>query len=216
MRVAVYARVSLPDRKERKGSNGNGNGNGPLQDPENQLSQLREFCTREGWEIVREYVDHQSAKPGSDRVQFKRLFQDAPRRQFDLVLFWALDRFSREGVLQTLHHLQQLSSWGISWRSFQEAYFDSCGPFKDAVIAIMASLAKIERERISERTRAGLARARREGKKLGRPYVTRDAQRLSQMRASGLKLREIADRTGLALTTVARTLNQMKGKAAHA
>ena len=63
--------------------------------------------------------------------QFKRMFEDASKRKFDHVLFWALDRFSREGTLETLQHLQKLSAWGVGWRSYQESYLDSCGPFAE-------------------------------------------------------------------------------------
>src|SRR5437016_678541 len=97
------------------------------------------------------------------------MFEDASRRRFDVLLFWALDRLSREGVLETLQHLNRLTSYGVAWRSFTEQFFDSCGPFRDAVIAIMATLAKQERVKRSERTKAGLARARAAGKALGRP-----------------------------------------------
>ena len=70
------------------------------------------------------------------------MFKDASQRKFDLVLFWALDRLSREGVYQTLQHLNRLESYGVGFRSFTEPYFDSCGVFKDAVIAIMATSRK--------------------------------------------------------------------------
>jgi len=88
------------------------------------------------------------------------------------VLFWALDRFSREGVLPTLHHLQRLDSWGVAWRSYTEQYLDSTGIFKDAVVSIMATIAKQENIRRSERILAGLARAKRNGSRLGRPQVS--------------------------------------------
>src|SRR5438045_8781175 len=93
----------------------------------------------------------------------------ASRREFDVVLFWALDRFSREGVYVTLQHLQSLTSYGVGYRSFTEQYLDSCGLFKDAVISILATIAKQERIRISERTIAGLQRARLQGRIGGRP-----------------------------------------------
>jgi DNA invertase Pin-like site-specific DNA recombinase len=131
MRVALYGRVSKDDGK---------------QDTENQLHELREFCQRSRWTIAHEYVDRASGKT-ADRPQFKKLFEDAGKRQFDLVLFWSLDRFTREGVLETLHHLQRLSSHGVGWRSYQENYLDSCGPFRDVVISLMATLAKQERLR---------------------------------------------------------------------
>jgi DNA invertase Pin-like site-specific DNA recombinase len=88
----------------------------------------------------------------------------ASRPEFDLVLFWSLDRFSLEGVLETLQHLQLLSSYGVEWRSFTEQYLDSCGMFKDAVLSILATIAKQEPLRISERTLAGLEHAKAKGK----------------------------------------------------
>jgi DNA invertase Pin-like site-specific DNA recombinase len=83
------------------------------------------------------------------------MFKDASQRKFDVLLFWALDRLSREGVLGTLQHLNRLTSYGVGYRSFTEQYFDSCGIFKDAVIAIIATVAKQKRVRISLRVRAG-------------------------------------------------------------
>lgn len=193
MRVALYARVSKDNGK---------------QSTENQLHELREFCRRSGWTVEHEYLDHASAKT-ADRPQFRRMFEDASKRKFDLVLFWSLDRFSREGVLETLHHLQRLSDAGVNWRSYQEAYFDSCGPFKDVVVSLMATLAKQERLRISERTKAGLQRARRAGKVLGRPRVEVDIDKLQQLQQNGLSLRRIAAKEGLALSTVVRALKRV-------
>lgn len=87
------------------------------------------------------------------------------------MLFWALDRFSREGVLPTLQHLQRLDSYAVAWRSFTEQYLESTGAFKDAVVSIMATIAKQENICRSERVKAGLARAKRHGAKFGRPRV---------------------------------------------
>jgi DNA invertase Pin-like site-specific DNA recombinase len=191
MRIALYGRVSKDNGKR---------------DTENQLHELREFCRRSGWNIEHEYVDRASGK-AANRPQFKNMFEDASKRKFDLVLFWALDRFSREGVTETLNHLQRLSGWGVGWRSYQEAYVDSCGPFKDVVISLMATLAKQERQRISERTKAGLQRARRAGTILGRPRVDVDVKRLRALRNEGLSLRQIAAKTRLSLSTVVRSLD---------
>ena len=139
------------------------------QDNENQLLQLREFAGKQqGWEIVATYVDTVTGGGKKAREQFDATMRDASQKRFDLVLFWKLDRFSREGVRKTLRHLQQLDDWGVAWRSFQEPYFDSCGLFKDVVISIMATLAAQERLTISERTKAGLARTRKAGTRLGR------------------------------------------------
>src|SRR5712692_7735948 len=96
------------------------------------------------------------------------MFEAASKREFDLVLFCALDRFSREGVRPTLTYLQRLDDHGVAWRSFTEQYLDSTGIFKDAVISIMATIAKQENLRRSERILAKLAEQKR-GVKLGRP-----------------------------------------------
>jgi DNA invertase Pin-like site-specific DNA recombinase len=97
--------------------------------------------------------------------------RDASQRQFDVVIFWALDRFTREGALQTLQYLNQLSSYSVGYRSSTEPYLDSCGMFKDAVIAILGTIAKQERVRLSERVRAGLHRARSHEPRAGKPLA---------------------------------------------
>jgi DNA invertase Pin-like site-specific DNA recombinase len=142
MRIAIYSRVSTS-----------------TQDTANQLVQLRAFAATQGWTVVVEFVDVASGKNG-DRQQFKALFAAASRRQIDSVLFWSLDRFSREGVFETLQYLQRLTAHGVGYRSFTEEYLDSCGMFRDAVISILAVIAKHELVRLSERTLAGLAIAK--------------------------------------------------------
>jgi DNA invertase Pin-like site-specific DNA recombinase len=185
MRVVLYARVSTKDKG---------------QDTENQLAQLREFVGKQGWSVTKEYVDYASGSK-SDREQFQRMFADASKRSFDLVLFWSLDRLSREGVLETLQHLQRLTASGIGWRSYTEQYLDSIGPFRDAVLAILATLAKQERIRISERTVAGLQVARANGKRLGRPTVAVDPAKVHALRASGLSFAAIGKQLGISTGT---------------
>lgn len=189
-RAALYARVSTKDKR---------------QDTENQLAQLRQFCETQGWPVVHEYVDRATGKH-SDREQFQQLFQAASQRQFDVVLFWSLDRFSREGVRETLNHLQRLESYGVGYRSFTEQYLDSCGIFKDAVLGILATIAKQERVRLSERTIAGLQRARRAGRVGGRPKVICDRVKVERLRAAGKSLTEIAAATGVSKSSVHRML----------
>ncbi len=193
MRIAIYSRVSTDK-----------------QDVENQVRQLRAFAATQNWEVVREYVDIASGKSG-DREEFKNLFADASRRKFDTVLFWSCDRFSREGVLETLQHFQRLTSYGVGYRSFTEQYLDSCGMFRDAVIGILAVIAKQERVRLSERTLAGLARARSQGRVGGRPRAVCDLKRLRVLRTQGKSLAAIGKELGLSKMTVSRLLAEKGG-----
>lgn len=91
------------------------------------------------------------------------MFESASRREFDCLLFWSLERLSREGTVETLNHLQRLTGYGVNYRSFTEQYLDSTGMFKEAVIGILAAVAKQERVRLSERTIAGLKRGKGSG-----------------------------------------------------
>jgi DNA invertase Pin-like site-specific DNA recombinase len=192
-RVALYARVSTKNGR---------------QDTKNQLIALGEYCSQQGWEIAEEYVDHETGGH-SKRAHFQRMFADARARKFDLVLFWALDRLSREGVSATLGHLERLSSYGVGWRSFTEEYLDSTGLFKDAVIAILAVIAKQERIRRSERASAAIARLRRQGQadRLGRRRNVFDRDRVRGLHADGWSIRQIAAELGQSPMTIQRAVS---------
>jgi DNA invertase Pin-like site-specific DNA recombinase len=189
MKTAIYTRVSKSD-----GS----------QDPENQLRELKAFCKKQGWTIVEVYTDFASGKR-SDRASFKRMMLDASKRKFDFVLFWAMDRFSREGIEATLAYIRQLDTYKVGFRSYQEPFFDSAGPFKEFMIAAFATFASLERAKISERTLAGLAKAKSQGRVGGRPKVEDDAATMKvyrKLKAAGLSVRKIAEEMDVSPTTV--------------
>jgi DNA invertase Pin-like site-specific DNA recombinase len=190
MRCALYARVSTVD-----------------QDTENQLQQLRDFCQRQSHQVVAEYIDIASGGK-ADRQKLKEMFLHASQRKFDLLLFWSLDRLSREGVLPTLNYLQQLTEYGVGYRSFTEQYLDSLGPFRDAVLAILASIARQERIRLSERTKAGLLKAKGRGRVGGRPPSLKpyEREKAKQMREEGNSWAVIAREFSCHPDTVKRAL----------
>jgi DNA invertase Pin-like site-specific DNA recombinase len=197
MRAAIYTRVSTRDRG---------------QETANQGMQLREFWQAQNWIVIEEYEDYEcGGKP--DRPQFAAMIVEASRRRFDVVVFWALDRFTREGALQTLQYLNQLSSYGVGFRSFTEPYLDSCGIFKDAVIAILGTIAKQERVRISERVRAGLNRTRqqgtRSGRPIGRPRAVFQRDKVVELREQGWSWRRIAQKTHVSVASVRRAYLSM-------
>jgi DNA invertase Pin-like site-specific DNA recombinase len=185
MRVAIYARVSTDDKG---------------QDPENQLQELRAWALNSGHAIGCEYVDHESGRKGTEkRKQFAALFDDAAKRKFDCVVFWALDRFSREGMAQTIMHLQRLSSYGVAFHSYTEAHLATDNELvRDVLLALLSSLAKVEAQKISERTKTGMARARAKGIKIGRPKIELELrQKIAQQAAKGETAYSIAKALGI-------------------
>jgi DNA invertase Pin-like site-specific DNA recombinase len=188
VKIAIYTRVSTDK-----------------QDAANQLPQLREFAAKQGWQVVKEYSDAGESGTKSDRAALLQLFEDASRKKFDLVLFWALDRLSREGTFKTLQYLNRLDSYGVGYRSFIEPYFDSCGIFKEAVISIVATLAKQEAVLRSERTKAGLARAKARGTLLGRRRaISHTPADITVLRSNGLSYRAIGRQLGISEGSVRR------------
>jgi DNA invertase Pin-like site-specific DNA recombinase len=190
MRIALYGRVSTDDKG---------------QDPENQLRQLREWCVSGGHTIVHEYIDHESGRK-KDRKRFAALFEDAHKRRFDCVLFWSLDRFSREGMVPTILHLQRLASYGVGFHSYTEAHLATDNELvRNILLALLASLAKVEAQKISERTRAGMARAKAQGKRIGRPTISRKIKDLiAERAAAGETAYRIAEDLGIDRHTAAK------------
>jgi DNA invertase Pin-like site-specific DNA recombinase len=192
MRIAIYARVSTDDKG---------------QDPENQLRQLREWCASAGHEIAHEYIDRESGRKGTNgRKQFAALFEDAHRRKFDCVLFWALDRFTREGMQPTVMYLQRLASYGVGFHSYTEPHLATDSELvRDILLALLASLAKQEAKKISERTKAGLARAKAAGKRLGRPGIDDKLKaKIAKQIAAGATPYRVAKNLGIDRHTAAK------------
>jgi len=192
-RVALYLRVSLDDGR---------------QTVENQRNQLATFCQSMGWQVVMEFSDQKSGK-SLDRPGLQKMRAAASQRQFDHLVFWDLSRLSRGGVYETLGLLKELQGWEVGWRSFQESYVDTLGPFAEVVIALLSSIANMEREKIRERTLAGLARARKQGRIGGRPKAEDNFKLVRQveaLRTEGKSIRQIADTVGASPTTVQKLI----------
>lgn len=191
MKAALYVRISTNDGRQTN---------------ENQRQQLAEFCGRMGWDVAAEFSDQKSGK-SLDRPGLKAMQGAASRREFDVLVFWDLSRIARSGVLDVLNLFQQLKTWGVAYRSLQEGYLDSLGPFSDVVISMLASIAKLEREKISERVLAGLSRARKQGRIGGRPRADADAElvdTIQRLKAAGKSIRQIAAEAGTSRSTVQR------------
>jgi DNA invertase Pin-like site-specific DNA recombinase len=155
MKIALYARVSTSDKD---------------QDPETQLLPLRDFCTAQGWEVYWEYVDQAPANDLAHRTQWRQLLDDAAKRRFLVVLVFKLDRAFRS----VKHMHDTLAAWemvGVSFKSLREQ-FDTSTALGRLLLNLLASLAEFELELIRERVKAGMDRARRQGRRIGRPKVT--------------------------------------------
>ncbi len=208
MRAAIYARVSTdraPSDPKR-------------QDPENQLLQLRTWCERAGHEIVAEYVDRESGN-SDNRPRFRALLDDAHRRLFDLVVFWALDRFSREGMRKTFEHIQRLEACGVRFHSYTEPFLTTENEMtRDLLLAIMAALAKQDRIRIVERIKAGLQRARLHGTRSGRPIggqkisAKKEREVAVALRKGDRGMRKIARELRVGVSVVQRVKSQLRAK----
>jgi DNA invertase Pin-like site-specific DNA recombinase len=143
--------------------------------------------------VVTEYVDTVTGSGKKNRPQFDAMMLAASQKKFDVLLFWSLDRLSREGIVKTLSYLEQLKDWGVAWRSYTQPFLDTGNEMTNGIVlSVPAAVAKQERISISERTRAGLARARRAGNKLGRPRKHIDRRRFEKLRTQGVSLRACA------------------------
>ncbi len=202
MRAAIYARVSTSDKD---------------QNPDTQFFPLREFVTAQGWTVEGEYVDKASATDLRGRAAWRRLLDKAAKRKIDLILVWKLDRAFRS-VAHASNTLEQFKRWGVGLRSYTEPWADTTSPQGELVFNLLATFAQFERSLIAERVRAGMARARKQGKHVGRPAVLNgDLDLLRPLIESGaLSRRQAARRLGVTVSTVSRTLSRKGGPAAPA
>jgi DNA invertase Pin-like site-specific DNA recombinase len=203
-RAALYLRISTADGR---------------QDEENQRRELREFLEQEGYELAGEYVDHESGRKGrKERSAFNEMFEAAENRAFDVLVFWSLDRFSREGIRKTIAYLQQLESLGVQFRSYTEPYLNTDNELvRHILLAVMSYFAEYEAKKISRRTKAGLERAREEGKQIGRPSKFGEYREdLEAMLEEGCSKAEMKRRTGLAYNTVKKYLRRIEEEQAEA
>src|SRR5450432_3433368 len=187
-RAAIYARVST--------QNG--------QNPEMQLKELREYCARRGWEIVREYVDKGISGAKEHRPSLDALLADCQKRSVDAVIVYRYDRFARS-LRQLVNALEEFRALGIDFISIHEGV-DTSTPNGRLVFGIFASIAEFERELIRDRVRSGLALARSQGKKLGRPRVIVDRPKIACLRNEGRSWAQICESLGISKGTAHRAV----------
>ena len=187
-RAALYLRVSTLD-----------------QHPETQLHDLHALASQRGYEIVREYTDKISGtkakRPGLDEMM-----RDARRGRFDVVLVWASDRLARS-VRHFLEVLDELNHLKIEFVSFREN-IDTGGPLGRAIVVIIGAIAELERNLIVERVRAGMRRARLEGRHIGRPALDIDRDAVLRHRAHGQSLSQIATTFATSRATISRIIKE--------
>lgn len=185
-RAAIYARVST--------QNG--------QNPEMQLKELREYCARRGWEIVREYVDKEISGAKEHRPSLDALLADCQKRSVDAVIVYRYDRFARS-LRQLVNALEEFRALGIDFVSLHEGV-DTSTPNGRLIFGIFASIAEFERELIRDRVRSRIALAKSQGKILGRPRVTVDGLRIGALRANGQSWAEICEQLKVSKGTAQR------------
>lgn len=192
-RVALYARVSTPDKG---------------QDPETQLSQLRDYAQRRNFEIIGEFIDYASGT-NQDRIQYKLMMAAAKKRKLDVVLVWRYDRFARS-TQALVNAMKEFQSMGIDFISYQEN-IDTTTPTGELIFHVMASLAQFESSLISQRVKAGMARAKAQGKQISRPKLQiSKLNQILELQKTGLSMNQISIRSGVAYGTVYNYLAKKK------
>lgn len=208
-RAYIYSRVSTLDGQQLGSKS---------QSIENQLDPIKRYCESQNWIISGEYIDRESGrKRSSDRPGLNQLFTDIESTRLlpgvrRVVVVWALDRLTREGTLSALQYLDRISQSGAAFHSLQEPFLDTTGPLGDIIVSIFAALAKMESVRMSERVQAGMERARKQGKSIGRPRRAVDSEVFKTLIEKGWNNSQIAESLGISLRSVVRLRSQYKTK----
>lgn len=190
-KAAVYLRVSRGE-----------------QSLDNQRPDIKRLARTRKLRVVETFEESVSATRA--RPELKRMMEAAHRGAFEVLLVWSLDRLGRS-MTGNLEAVLELDRYGVEVISVREPWLDTGGPVRPLLIAIFGWVAEQERAQIAERTKAGLARARKKGVQLGRPKRRVDKRRAERLRAKGMSFREIADQLGVPLSTLHRTLRSKKG-----
>ena len=171
------------------------------QHPETQLHELRQFAGQRGLHVVKEYTDHGISGTKARRPGLDSMMEDARRHRFDVLVVWSCDRLARstKHLLQTL---DELTGFGIQFLSQREA-IDTEGPLGRAVVVIVSAMAELERCLIVERVRAGMRRARAEGRQIGRAPLQVDRRQVAHDRRS-MSLTQVAKKHGISRASVCR------------
>jgi DNA invertase Pin-like site-specific DNA recombinase len=183
------------------------------QHPETQGIELRQFASQRGYELVEEYVDHGVSGTKVRRLALDRMLRDAHRRRFDCVIVWSCDRLARSAK-HFLQVLDELSELGIQFLSQREA-IDTQGPLGRALIVIISAIAELERSLIVERVRAGMRRAKLEGRRIGRSPLNVDHAALVRDRLRGMSLTHVAKKYGLSRASVVRFVREAQNRSGN-
>jgi len=194
-RAALYCRVSTID-----------------QHPETQLGELRQFAANKGFQVAGEYTDHGVSGTRARRPELDRMMDDARRHKFDVLLVWSCDRLARstKHLLQTI---DELNGMGIQFLSQREA-IDTEGPLGRAIIVIVSAMAELERCIIIERVKAGMRRAKLEGRQIGRSRLDVNREQVIQDRRSGMSLTQVAKKHAISRASVCRLMKDASGPCA--
>jgi DNA invertase Pin-like site-specific DNA recombinase len=196
-RAALYIRVSTID-----------------QNPETQALDLRLFAGQRGFQIVETYTDHGVSGTKACRPALDKMMEDARRHKFDVVVVWACDRLARS-TKHLLQVLDELNGFGIQFLSQREA-IDTDGPLGRAIIVIVSAIAELEKSIIVERVRAGMRRAKLEGRQIGRARLDVNRAQVVADRRSGLSLSVVAKRHAISRASVCRLMKESTNKSAPA